>query len=189
MAQLYATTAQIMLLLDTRLEIAGAQVQAFGSNLGAQKIKPELIVQVQEGTEASINATLDLIYILPVVSAQALLILRDIVCEMVVADVIRVHFFATTNPQIGGDAGFGSIARNEGIKKLERYTAGFGVYYGGSSSSGAIPRTGNQIQQAIPLPGVPLKPTSDVHRPLQPFECYAVESDRSSPAAMINWGI
>ena len=187
--QLYATTDQIMLLLNTRLELSGAATPAFGSTLGARQIKPELIVQCQESTEASINATLDLIYILPIVSVNALLILRDIVCEMVVADIIRVHFFATTNPQIGGDAGCGSIARNEGIKKLERYTAGYGVYYGGSSSSGAIPRTGNQIQQAIPLPGVPLKPTSDVHRPLQPFECYAVESDRSSPAALINWGI
>ncbi len=189
MPQLYATTAQIMLLLDTRLEIASVTTPAFGSSLGARKIKTELIVQQQESTEASINATLDLIYILPIVSVPALLILRDIVCEMVVADVIRVHFFATTNPQMGGDAGFGSIARNEGIEKLKRYTNGIGIYYGGSKANGAVPTTGNQIQQCIPLPGVPLKPTSDVHRPLQPFECYAVESDRSSPAAMINWGI
>lgn len=185
---LYATTDQIMLLLDTRLEVLGAATPAFGSTLGARQIKPALIEQCQESIEAGVDATLDLIYVLPIVSAPALLILRDIVCEMVVADVIRVHFFASTNPQIGGDAGFGSIARNEGIKKLERYTAGYGVYYSSSGNAGTIPRTGNQIQQCIPLPGVPLKATSDVGRTLTPFQCFSVAAEDAG-GTVINWGV
>lgn len=178
-----------MELLTYRLELMGVAAHASGSTFGAQKVRPELITQVAESIEASVNATLDLIYILPIVSPDALLILRGIVTKLVVSEIVTVHYAATQNPQIGGDAGFGSVKQNEGIKELERYTAGYGVYYSSSGSNSAIPRTGNQIQQCIPLPGVPLKPTSSVKRPLQPFECYAVGSDTTSPAANIPWGI
>jgi hypothetical protein len=62
------------------------------------------------------------------------------------------------------------------------------VYYGGNN--GAIPRTGNQIQMCVPLPGVPLKATSEVVRTLTPFECYGVDRDPvKGDRDYINWGV
>lgn len=189
MSLTYATTSQIMLLLQTRLQLLGGATPAFGSSLGAQQIDPLLIEQCGESIEASIDATLALIYQLPIISVPALKILRGIFCKLVVAEIVPVHYFATSNPTIGGDAGFGAVIRNEGIKELERYTAGYGVYYSGAGTT-TIPRTGNQIQQCVPLPGVPLKATSDVTRPLVPFECYAVDREPiRGQSGFIDWGV
>lgn len=183
----YATVDQVMLLLETRLQLMGAS-GSFGKTLGAQQIKPELIEQQGSSIEASVDATLDLIYVLPITSVPALEILRGILCKLTVADVIPAHFFASMNPQMGGDAGFGGLLRNEGIKELERYTAGFGVYYSAGATT-AIPRTGNQVQQAVPLPGVSLKPTTDVRRTLTPFEAYPVSRQpQRGESDFINWG-
>jgi hypothetical protein len=189
MAQKYATTEQVQRLLETRLQVNGAINSSFGSAFGAQKINPLLLSESQESIEASVDATLSLIYQLPIVSIEALNILRSIVCKLVVADIIPIHFFATSNPQIGGDSGFGAVVRNEGIKELERYTAGYGVYYLSTGNS-TIPRTGNQVQQCVPLPGVPLRPTSEVNRTIQPFECYSVDVDPiRGDRNYINWGV
>jgi hypothetical protein len=190
MAQRYATTEQVQRLLETRLQVNGAINSSFGSAFGAQKINPLLLAESQESIEASVDATLSLIYQLPIVSIEALNILRSIVCKLVVADIIPIHFFATSNPQIGGDSGFGAVVRNEGIKELERYTAGYGVYYPSNGGSSVVPRTGNQIQQCIPLPGVLLKPTSQVNRTIQPFDCYSVDTSiHSGDTNYINWGV
>jgi hypothetical protein len=120
MAQKYATTDQVMRWLQTRLQLTGVVANSFGSTLGAGQIDPLLLAEIQESIEASIDATLSLIYQLPIVSVDALVILRSIVCKLTASDLMPAHYFATSNPQIGGDSGFGAVVRGEGIKELER---------------------------------------------------------------------
>lgn len=183
----YASQEEINNFLNTRLQLMGYSNPSFGSALGAQQISPRLIEQVSESIESSIDATLNLIYVLPIVSEPAILILRSIVCKLVVADVVPIHYFAALNPQQGGDGGFGGLLRSEGIKELERYTAGYGVYY---STTNAAARFGAAVQQAVPLPGVPLKPTSEVKRTLSPVEFYTVDrSPKPGDRDYINWGV
>jgi hypothetical protein len=184
----YATTEEIQLVLGNRLKAIGVPTQN-GTTFGAKQVKPELIQLVQQGVEANIDATLGLIYILPVdpLNEIANAILTDITIDITVAEIFRVHYQMAMTAQMGGDAGYGSVQLNEGIKKLERYTAGYGVYYTGAGNSNNSNRQGNQNQQCVPLPGVPLKPTHDVVRTLQPFSAVAVE--RNVGSVKINWGI
>jgi hypothetical protein len=185
----YATFEQIQLYLDHRLQSLGVN-PSNGPTYGSKTVKQELIELTATSIEASIDATLDLIYILPVnpLNERALAILRDITIKIVVAEIIRVHYQMAMTAAAGGDAGYGGIQLNEGIKLLERYTAGYGVYYQGSNGTGTgTNRLGNQVQQNVPLPGVPIKPTSDVVRTLQPFGAVCVE--RNVKGVEINWGV
>lgn len=184
----YCTIEQIQLVLGNRLQAIGVPTQN-GTTFGAKHVKPELIELEGEGIEANIDATLDLIYVLPIdpLNTRALRILRSIAIKLIVAEIFRVHYQMAMTAQLGGDAGYGSVQYNEGVKELERYTAGYGVYYQVSGSSNNANRLGNQNQQCVPLPGVPLKPTSDVVRTLQPFSAVAVE--RNVGSVKINWGI
>lgn len=175
--------------LQTRLQSAAAP-GAFGSALGAQQVDLILLVEIQEAIEVWVDSILSLIYELPITSPGALIILRSIVCKLVVSDLIPVHYFATSNPQIGGDSGFGAVIRSEGIKELERYTFGYGVDYPSTGTGMKTPRKGVVIQQCIPLPGVARKATSEVNRTLSPFECYAVEVEPVQGSRnYIDWGI
>ena len=184
----YCTVAEIQLVLGNRLQAIGLP-SPNGKTFGAKEVKPELIELEGEGVEANIDATLDLIYVLPIDPANtiALRILRSIAIKLIVAEVFRVHYQMAMTAQMGGDAGYGSLQYNEGIKELERYTAGYGVYYQISGSNNNTNRLGNQTQQCIPLPGVPLKATTDVVRTLQPFSAVAVE--RTSNIVSPNWGV
>lgn len=188
MALQYCTIAEIQLVLGNRLQAIGVPSQN-GKTFGAKEVKSELIELEGEGIEANIDATLDLIYILPIdpLNTRALKILRSIAIKLIVAEVFRVHYQMAMTAQMGGDAGYGSVQYNEGVKELERYTAGYGVYYQISGSNNNANRLGNQTQQCVPLPGVPLKPTSDVVRTLQPFSAVAVQ--RSGGGVEINWGV
>ncbi len=188
MALQYCTIDQIQLVLGNRLQAIGV-APPNGKTFGAKEVKPELIELEGEGIEANIDATLDLIYVLPIdpLNTRALKILRSISIKLIVAEVFRVHYQMAMTAQLGGDAGYGSVQYNEGVKELERYTAGYGVYYQVSGSNNNANRLGNQNQQCVPLPGVPLKPTSDVVRTLQPFSAVAVERNIGAGAGF--WGV
>lgn len=180
---LYATIPEIMEYLRYRLELPSAS----SSTLGAKVVEISSIEFIAAGVEADVNARLALMYVLPIpaLAVEALAILKRIVCKLVVADLIPANFFASQNPTGGGDGGFATAMRNEALKELESYTAGHGMYY--RDSSGNIPRTGNQIQQCVPLPGVFLKMHTDLNRPVQP--CYAQVVKRDAPSVSINWGV
>lgn len=184
----YCTVDEIQLLLDYRLESIGVPTQN-GGTFGAKKVRPELIQMEGEGVEANIDATLRLIYVLPIdpLNTIAHRILRSISTKLIVAEIFRVHYQMAMTATLGGDAGYGSVQLNEGVKELERYTAGYGIYYSSQGNSGNVPRNGSQNQQCVPLPGVPLKPTHDVVRTLQPFSAVAV--DRVVGKTKINWGV
>jgi hypothetical protein len=187
MALIYATMPTLTARLKNRLQILGAATPAFGQTLGAQQIDPDFLIAIGESIEAGIDATLDLIYILPIVSHRAILILRSIAEKLIVDETTRTYFNITVNPQMGGDANFGASYRQEAINELERYTAGYGVYY--KMGSVGVNRMGNQIQQCVPLPEVPLKLTQDVKRTLQPFDAIVVHKmvDDSTDPNYIKW--
>jgi len=188
MALIYATLPTLEARLKNRLQILGAATPAFGQSLGAQQIDPNLLIAIGESIEANIDASLDPIYILPIVSERAIFILRGIAEKLIIDESTRTHFNITVNPQMGGDANFGASYRQEAINELERYTAGYGVYY--KMGSNGVNRMGNQIQQAVRLPGVPLKLTQDVQRTLQPFDAIVVsKSEDITNKNYIDWGI
>lgn len=186
--KMYATIDEIQLYLDHRLQALGVPT-ANGSTFGAKTVKPELIQLITDGVVASINATLSLIYVMPIdpLNTDAIAILKDITIKITVAEIMRVHYQMAMTAIAGGDAGYGSVQLNEGIKLLERYTAGYGVYYQGAGGTNGTNRLGNQVQQNVPLPGVPIKLTSDVVRTLQPFSAVCVE--RNVKSSDINWGV
>ena len=187
----YATIPTLRDRLNNRLAVVGASIPAptgsFGSTLGAQQIQDTFLIAIGEEIEAAINAKLRLIYVLPIVSIEAIVILRGVSEKLIVSEATKTFFNVTMNPQLGGDANFGGSYQQDAIDDLEVYTAGYGIYY--RKGSGFSNRLGNQVQQAVPLPGVVLALPQDTNRSFQPFDAIAVSKsvDRTSPN-YIDWG-
>lgn len=149
----YTTQAAIARRLSNRLELldSGA-TPAFGSSLGSQQVNLELLQQVGEQVEATVDSRLSMAYELPVPAdaIQARAILAGIVEKLIVAEILPVYFESqNSGAQMGSDAGFGSMMRNSASAELEKYLVGHG----------GIPATGTLLPGLAPvvLPGLRLK--------------------------------
>lgn len=153
----YTTVEAIARRLRGRLEISKSVLGGGTSGLAAQQVDLLLIEQVGVQIEARLNVALSEIYLLPIAATATIarVILGGIVEKLVVSEITLTHFQQTQVPQMGGDAGFGSVIRKQAQEELESLFAGHGIYIPGLMSPPSS--TPGSYRQPLVLPGVPLK--------------------------------
>jgi hypothetical protein len=158
--------------------------------LAAQQVDLLLIEQLGTQVEVRLDVALAQIYMLPVPegATTARIILGGIVEKLVVSEIAITHFQQSQVPQMGGDAGFGSVIRKQAQEELESLFAGHGIYIPGLMSP-PVSMPGS-YRQPLVLPGVPLK--SDLIQPDTLTRTYAIVETREGakplPEEEINFG-
>lgn len=187
----YTSAQKIAARLRGRLEVPNANAGGipFGSSpssLGAQQVDLGLLEQIGIQVEAKVDSVLYLIYVLPVpdTATQAKEIIGSIVEKFVLSELAEVYFQQSQNPELGGDAGFGSVMRRQAQQELQALCAGHGIYVPGLMPA---PTTASYGQQPIVLPGVRLR-GGDI--PDTITRNYTVVATRSGgKASEIDWGV
>jgi hypothetical protein len=178
MALEFTTLDAISRRLRGRLELSKTALGGGTGKLAAQQVDPQLLEQLGEQVEAKLLIALALIYVLPIPldAATARIILGGIVEKLVVAEIVLTHFQQSQVPQMGGDAGFGSVIRKQAQEELEAIFAGHGIYIPGLMSPPVT--TPGSYRQPLVLPGVALK--SELIQPDTLTRSYSLVEQRGS---------
>lgn len=151
----YTTVENIARRLIGRLEFTDsiATPNPWGSNLGSQKVNPELVEQLAGQKEAYVNSILGTIYELPLrlVSDITKGILADIIESFVVADLMKIHYLGSPTAGVSADvAGAATSDRQHAEFLLQVYCTGHGIQFPGMSAMGSSP--GMTPPQPVMLP-------------------------------------
>ncbi len=138
---LYTNIEAINRRLGNRLQLTDAATLPLG--MGKQSVDTELVEQVAEQVEDSINYVLAQIYQLPLQNRHP--VLAEIAEKLICAELYSTFFQATQVPELGGDAGYGGKLRKEAMDRLQFLAYGYNVYIPG-------------VPPVVPMPGMTPQP-------------------------------
>jgi len=152
---IYCNKESIGRKLKARLNIKPSQYQSAPySSLPSNEVDDVLVDEVIEQQEEFLNLILNQIYELPLINNHS--ILTTIVDDLVIAELLRIHFIGTGMAQLGGDvAGTSTDTKLHAYSLLAMLTTGHNIYIPG------MPLVATNVGVAQPQP---IRLTGEVNR-------------------------
>ncbi len=124
----YTTFEKLERKLRGRLKIVEIQDNPlYPTNTLQQEVDPELVEDIIEEQENLLDLILDQIYVLPLNNEHP--ILTDIINNLAIAELMKVHFQGQGLANIGHDlSGLGKDTKMEAYDKLAMLTVGYQVF-------------------------------------------------------------
>lgn len=129
---IYCNKESIGRKLKARLNIKPSQYQTapYVTSLPSNEVDDELVNEVIQQQEEFLNLILNQIYELPLINKHP--ILTTIVDDLVIAELLRIHFIGTGIAQLGSDvAGTSTDTKLHAYSLLAMLTSGHNIYIPG----------------------------------------------------------